>query len=65
MLERSGGADIVLAKGLTRWDISNHLGRNKAAAELDRAIAVLAERGLIRAEKEETGGRTSTRYWSL
>jgi hypothetical protein len=53
------------AKGLTRWDISNHLGRNKAAAELDRAIAVLAERGLIRAEKEETGGRTSTRYWSL
>jgi hypothetical protein len=53
------------ADGLTRWDITNYFGRNKPASELDRAIGVLAERGLIRAEKEETGGRASTRYWSL
>jgi hypothetical protein len=54
-----------LHPGLTRWDITNHFGRNKPAAELDRALGVLAERGLIRAEKEETGGRSSTRYWAL
>jgi hypothetical protein len=52
------------ALGLTRWDITNHFGRNKPAAEIDRAIGVLAERGLIRSGKEETGGRSSTRYWS-
>jgi hypothetical protein len=51
--------------GLTRWEISSHFGRNKPATEIDRAIGVLAERGLIRAEREETGGRTSTRYWAL
>jgi hypothetical protein len=50
--------------GLTRWDITNHFGRNKGAAELDRAIGVLAERGLIRSATEETGGRASTRYWT-
>jgi hypothetical protein len=50
--------------GLTRWDLTNHLGRNKPAPELDRAIGVLAELGLIRWEKEESGGRPSTRYWA-
>jgi len=44
--------------GLTRWEISNHFGRNKPAAEIDRAINTLAERGLIRSVREETGGRT-------
>jgi hypothetical protein len=57
---RAAGVD-----GRTRWDITNHFGRNRTAAELDRALGVLAERGLIRAEKEETGGRSSTRYRSL
>jgi hypothetical protein len=51
--------------GLTRWDIMNHFGRNKPATEIDRAVSVLAERGLVRFEKEETGGRASTRYWAL
>src|SRR5215471_6810861 len=45
--------------GLTRWEISNHFGRNKPATEIDRAINVLAERGLIQATKEETRGRAS------
>jgi len=44
--------------GLTRWEISNHFGRNKPAAEIDRAINTLAERGLIRSVREKTGGRT-------
>jgi hypothetical protein len=57
---RTAGAD-----GLTRWDILNHFNRNKPATEIDRAIGVLAERGLIRSEKEETGGRSSTRYWAI
>jgi hypothetical protein len=53
--------------GLTRWDISNHFGRNKSATEIDRALNVLAERGLIRSAREETGerGRTGTRYWAV
>jgi hypothetical protein len=48
--------------GLTRWDISNHFGRHKPATELDRALNVLLERSLIRAAKEETAGRPTTRY---
>jgi hypothetical protein len=51
--------------GMTRWDIVNHFSRNKKATDIDRAIGVLAERGLIRSEKEETGGRSSTRYRGL
>ena len=30
--------------GLTRWDISNHFGRNKQAREIDRGIGVVTER---------------------
>jgi hypothetical protein len=51
--------------GLTRWDLMNHFSRKKSASELDRAIGVLAERGLIRSATEETGGRAATRYWAL
>jgi Protein of unknown function (DUF3987)/DnaB-like helicase N terminal domain len=50
--------------GLTKWDVTNHFGRNKPAAEIDRAVGVLAERGLVRTATEKTGGRDSTRYWA-
>ena len=53
------------AEGMTRWDIVNHFSRHKKAEELDRAVGVLAERGLIRTITEETGGRPVTRYWAL
>jgi hypothetical protein len=53
------------AEGLTRWDITNHFGRNKPAAELDRAIGVVVERGLARFAKEDSGGRPNVRYWAL
>ena len=53
------------AAGMTRWDITNHFGRNKPAAELDRAIGVLTERGLIRFAKEDSGGRPIVRYWPV
>jgi hypothetical protein len=52
-------------EGLTRWDITNHFGRNKPAAELNRAIGVLVERGLVRFAKEDSGGRPTVRYWAL
>jgi hypothetical protein len=64
-------ADEILRKlrasseGLTRWDLMNHFSRNKSATELDRAIGVLAERGLIRSEKEDSGGRAATRYTTV
>jgi len=64
-------ADSILAAlresqdGLTRWDIHDHFGRNKTASEIDRAIRVLTERALIRYAKEESGGRPTTRYWTL
>jgi hypothetical protein len=53
------------SEGLTRWDIHNHFSRHKAAGELDRALGVLTERGLIRSAPEQSGGRPGTRYWTL
>jgi len=51
--------------GMTRWEITNHFGRNKTASELERACRVLTELGLVRFDTESTGGRSSTRYWAL
>ena len=51
--------------GLTRWAVANHFSRNKPAAELDRAIGVLTERGLIKSEREDSGGRPSVRLRTL
>ena len=53
------------ANGMTRWDLYNHFSRHVKEAELDRAISVLAERGLIRSASEDTGGRPVTRYWAV
>ena len=53
----------ISANGLIRWELSNRLGRNKPAAELDRAIRLLLEHRRIGFEREETGGRPCTRYW--
>jgi hypothetical protein len=51
--------------GMTRFDITNYFSRHKVAAELDRAIGVLAERGLIRSATQDTAGRPVTRYWAV
>jgi hypothetical protein len=50
------------SQGMTRADIYNHFSRHKPAEELDRATAVLIERGLIRFAREDTPGRTLIRY---
>jgi hypothetical protein len=57
---KAAGAD-----GMTRWDIVDHFSRHKKAGELDRAIGVLAERGLIRSSTRDTGGRPEVRFWTL
>jgi hypothetical protein len=56
---------VAGADGLTRWDITNHFSRHKSAEELDRALGVLNERGLVRLAKEDSGGKPTTRYWSV
>jgi hypothetical protein len=43
--------------GITRTELRDHFGRNRAAAEIGRALAVLAEYGLAALERRESGGR--------
>lgn len=51
--------------GLTRTDVYAGLfGRNQSAARLGRALALLLEQGLVRCEREETGGRPSERWFA-
>jgi hypothetical protein len=51
--------------GMSRSEISAAFGRNKPAAEIDRAIGVLMAHSRIRAAQEDTGGRPVTRYYWL
>ncbi len=61
-------ADEILAvlrrrpDGMTRWDISNHFGRNRSAADIGRALELLYGRGLATFEFETTGGRSAERW---
>ena len=43
--------------GMTRTAISELFGKNRSAAEIGRALAVLLERGLVRFETEESDGK--------
>lgn len=49
--------------GMTRTDISNYFGRNKGAAEISRALDLLAERGMIQRKKEFSGSGRATERW--
>jgi hypothetical protein len=51
--------------GLTRWDLHKLFSGHKKGPELDRGTGVLIERGLLRAEKEASGGRDTTRYRAI
>lgn len=51
--------------GLTRTELSSRLGRNKSAMEINRALTVLTQNGLVRSEKEDaTSGRPAERWFA-
>ena len=49
--------------GLTRTELRDHFGRNKSAAEIGRALAVLAEYGLAVPERRESGRGRPVEVW--
>jgi DNA-binding transcriptional ArsR family regulator len=52
--------------GLTRTELSSRFGRNKSASEINRALTVLTQHGLVRSEKEDaTAGRPAERWFSI
>jgi hypothetical protein len=53
-------------KGLTRTDIRDLFGRNRAAHDIDRALSILLECGLVRQERDAPEkGRPSERWFAL
>ncbi|MDA8021139.1 MAG: DUF3987 domain-containing protein [Thermoanaerobaculia bacterium] len=51
--------------GLTQGEIGDHFSRHRNKAELKRALTLLLEQGLVRVEKEKTGGRPSRRWLAV
>jgi phage gp16-like protein len=45
--------------GMTRTEIRDHFGRNKAADEINRALTVIADAGRAYYRKDPTGGRSA------
>lgn len=56
-------ADAIVAllrtrpDGVTRAELNKHFDGNKTKAELERAITLAQENGMVRSDKRETGGR--------
>ncbi len=50
-------------EGLTRWDISKHFGGNRSSAAITRALQALTERGMVRRQKEQSGGGRPAERW--
>jgi transcription initiation factor IIE alpha subunit len=50
-------------QGLTKTQLSDLFSRKKQAVEINRALTLLQERGLINSSKEHTEGRSSLRYF--
>jgi len=48
--------------GMTRTDISNLFGRNRAANDIDRALRHIIKAGLAQCAQETTGGRSVERW---
>jgi predicted transcriptional regulator len=54
------------AGGLTRTELSSCFGRNKSASEINRALTVLTQHGLVSSEKEDTTtGRPAERWYAI
>lgn len=64
-------ADTILSRlrqspsGCTRTEIRDAFGKHKPAAEIERALKLLAEKGLARVQAEATGGRSVERWVAL
>jgi len=54
----------VHPSGMSRTEIRDLFDKHKSAAEVVRALGVLAEHGLARSQTEKTGGRTAERWFS-
>lgn len=52
-------------KGLTRTEIRELFHRNRSELEINNGLRVLLEHGLVRFEREETGGRPSERWFAV
>jgi hypothetical protein len=51
--------------GLTRTQVHDLFGRHRKAAQIDRSLGVLLEHGLVRVERQETGGRPTERWTAV
>lgn len=64
-------ADRILAelrshsRGMTRTDIRDLFSRNRRAGEIEAALNLLQERGLVRVTTETTGGRPATIWFAV
>lgn len=62
-------ADAILSAlhnspdGMTRMEIRDLFGKHKSAAELDRALSLLVESGLVRKDKKKTRGRSAEKWF--
>lgn len=50
-------------EGMTKTDISNFFKRNLSGEKIESALRLLDEQGRIRAQSEQTRGRTAMRYF--
>ena len=64
-------ADGILAElrargltGMSRTQISDHLGRHARSDQIDRALQLLAESGLAYSKKQLTRGPPETRWYA-
>lgn len=51
--------------GMTRTEIRDHFGRHRKSDAISRALSELERAGLVRCEREETGGRPSERWFAV
>lgn len=52
-------------EGITRHEIRDHFQRHKSSAQIGVALNLLAEHGLARYKKEDSGGRPTERWFAL
>jgi hypothetical protein len=50
--------------GMTRWEMSNALGRNVPSGRIGHALGLLLQSRKARSERQETGGRPAERWFA-